>query len=347
MTTQDNFAERRKNALAGYIQNYEESKSVNENRFSYVDKAKLMEMGIEKYTNKVGVNVLQIMPSANPDKPFAMRIYYHCEGYKPSGTKRFNYPHALCLDKMFNQPCPICETGQLSTVPDSLKSDFRINNRFLMLVASLSPKDDPNKIYYLDCPKTLFDNLITLIKPDNNIFGGDEESDGSIIDPTDFGNYVAFKFIYTPQQSGNPATYTLPEFKKIPQSYRFPAIPKTWKEVPELGTILKAMDYDSVFSAWSLSNFRNKVPPVTGAGAAVNDSSFNDFFSEAKGSSSDDDISSALSDFYGGGQEDSPAEDFTAASGDPVKGAEESMKDIEKSFAEDKKDKEDFANPFD
>jgi len=205
-----------------YKQEKEKSKGQFKTSFYYVDTVKAESLGIGEYKSKKDDNFIRII-SPDLSKFWGLEIHVH----RNIGANRATF---LCMNKMFDAPCPICdkikEYREVDSADPRIKALQSTRRYLIFLYDVTSSTTEKEGLKYYDMPSTIKDSIMSLCedKRTGNWIEIEDPKDGKDIEFLRTGSgkgtrYVGFKLV-----SNEP-------------------IPKSWsKDVPNFIDILLIPD---------------------------------------------------------------------------------------------------------
>ena len=197
-------------------------------RFNYVDTKKLERLGITLYKIRQGDNFIRIISPPDLTKFYGREIFIHTKIGADGIT-------VLCLDKMYGEPCPVCEYRkelQSKGVDSAVLSALSYSRRYLFFVYDVKDESSEEEgLRWFDSPCVVKDNIVTLSK---------DKRTGNSIDVSDpeKGRDVEFS------RTGTGIKHTKYRGFKLDDNN---PIPDDWcKDVPEFDDILLKPNYDKV-----------------------------------------------------------------------------------------------------
>jgi hypothetical protein len=208
------------------LQNDYEKSTKGRTNFLYVDTKKTERLGIPSYRTVTGDNFIRII-SPTPTGYYRKEVFVHSKVGANGAT-------FLCLKKMFNKPCPVCEyIEQLKAEGgnDEQAAELAATRRYLFFVYNVANDETEAKgLHWYDAPSTILNGIVGLSK---------DKRTGKILDvssPKD-GRDIEF----TRKGSGLLTKYD--SFKLVDNN----PIPDEWlKDVPAFDDILLIPTYDQV-----------------------------------------------------------------------------------------------------
>lgn len=200
-------------------------KDVQNSRFYYVDLDVLDRYGIEHYKSKQGENILCILPPADPSELYFRKVHVHCN----IGVANTAF---VCLKKMYNKRCPICE--EIARIRRITPFDERLRGlepvvRYLYFVVDMSSTSAQMEgVWWYDAPRKVTDEILKL----------SETRSGNLIDVSDpiEGRNVCFT-----RQGRNWDDTIYCDFRLEDRE----SIPAEWLEnLPVFDEVLKVPDYN-------------------------------------------------------------------------------------------------------
>jgi len=197
-------------------------------KFNYVDVKKLERMGITFYKMRQGDNFIRIISPPDLTKFYGREIFIHTK----IGTEGIT---VLCLNKMYGEPCPVCEYRaqlQAKNVDSKILSALNYGRRYLFFVIDVKDEASEDEgLRWADFPPIIKDNIVTLSK---------NKRSGESIDVSDPKNGRDIEFVKTGtgQFKTRYRAFTLIDNNPIPDDW--------YKDVPEFDEILLKPDYDEV-----------------------------------------------------------------------------------------------------
>ncbi len=200
--------------------------------FYAVDTDKLAKSGVTQFKAEVGDNFIRIIPPVDPKVFWAKIVYIH----RNIGANGATF---LCLKKMFNMACPICE--MVNKMKEDDPEDERIiallpKMRYLMFVYDVRDEDSINKgLRWWDVPVSKTCPIVESIKSLSK-----DRRTQSVIDVSDpvEGRDIEFT------RKGTGQLNTAYEAFKLIES---DPIPKEWYDgVPAFDDILLVPTYEQV-----------------------------------------------------------------------------------------------------
>lgn len=195
--------------------------------FYYVDRKKLDRLGIAAYKISTGDNFVRIISPKNTKAFYGREVHIH----RDVGANRATF---LCLAKMFNKSCPICELIERLKEQDS--DDERIKalasgQRWLFFVYDVESGDTEAKgLHWLDSPNIIKDNVVGLSK---------DKRTKATVDVSDPENGRDIEFV----RKGSGKTCKYDSFKLTDNN---PIPDEWWKDVPDFDDILLIPTYEQV-----------------------------------------------------------------------------------------------------
>ena len=204
---------------------YEQSTKGRTN-FLYVDTKKTERLGIPSYRTVTGDNFIRII-APTPTGHYRKEVFIHSKVGANGGT-------FLCLKKMYNKPCPVCEyIEQLKAEGgnDEQAAELAATRRYLFFVYNVATEETEAKgLHWYDAPTTILNGIVGLSK---------DKRSGKILDVSDPKNGRDIEF--TRKGSGLLTKYD--SFKLVENN----PIPEEWlKDVPAFDDILLVPTYDQV-----------------------------------------------------------------------------------------------------
>lgn len=221
----------------------------NVSKYAYVDEMALERMGITQYKTESGSNFIRIIsPKFDGYKKvpyFGKEIHTHTKVGADERT-------FLCLKKMYDEPCPVCELYEEIKNKDAkdvrLKA-LRTSTRYLFFVVDVTDATTESKgLRWFDSPVGVNDNIIELSR---------DRRKGGVIDVSDPDNGRDIEFTKT--GSGLKTTYKA--FRLVEND----PIPDEWLEdVPnDFDEVLKKPEYADVAAEVSGMPDEGDVQPTT------------------------------------------------------------------------------------
>ena len=129
--------------------------------FYYVLMSALERLGITQYKSQVNDNFIRIMPPKDPKAFWAKEVYIHTN----IGANRATF---LCLNKMFNKPCPVCEyieeLKNNGADPETLKQLYATKRFLLFLIDVRDDSTIMKGLRWFDAPPKLVGEIISRSK---------------------------------------------------------------------------------------------------------------------------------------------------------------------------------------
>jgi len=201
-------------------------------RWLYVDRDELERLGITEFRAAVGDNIIRIIPPSDPRTPWAKRIFIH----RNIGANNSTF---LCLDKMFNKPCPICEYVQKlkdeDTDRDTLSALWPKLRHLIFLYDVTSQQEEEKGLRWWNAPASkscaIVENIVALSK---------DPKTGAPLDVSDPETGMDIKFV----RKGTDRQTTYMGYQLIENG----AIPKEWYEsVPTFESVLDIPTYEEMY----------------------------------------------------------------------------------------------------
>ena len=206
--------------------------------FDFVDVAVLGELGFQEYKSTFGDNFIDILDPNKGEGFFWKEVFIHSN----VGKERRTF---VCPNKMFNEPCPMCEEiqriydrGEKNEGTKKLLSKLYAKPRYLLFVIDTSSEDSiASGVKWYDAPPIVISSITAACK---------NKRTGEHTDPTHPTNGKGISFEKVKTGSEN---YDV-KYQGFALETRVP-IQDSWKDLPSFDEFLLHSTYKEIDTHYS------------------------------------------------------------------------------------------------
>jgi hypothetical protein len=231
-------------------QEYEKSLS-GRTSFYYVDTGKLERLGIAQHKIQATDNFIRIIPPLDENSFWAKEVFVH----RNIGANNATF---ICLKKMFNKPCPICEYVEelrKKNPEDDIIGELIAYRRYLLFVYDVkSESTETEGLKWLDVPKIIVENIVGLSK---------DKRTKEVLDVSDPSNGRDVEFV----RKGTGLNSKYESFKLVDKN---PIPDEWWKDVPTFDSVLLIPTYEQMLKELTGGVTKTVAEGTTGSAKEIN-----------------------------------------------------------------------------